>query len=62
MKQNKMPPPENWYPHEGPKIQCNNMKPFIYSSLPGIPFTNTGNSGNISLNQNQMEGVQPYFS
>ena len=37
------------------------MKPFIYTSLPGIPYTNQGNSGNIQMNQNQMGGVQPYF-
>lgn len=60
MKQNKMPPPTNWYPREGPKVVCNNMKPFVYSPLPGIPYNNSG-SGNVEMNRNQMEGVQPYF-
>ena len=66
MNQKKVPPPENWYPQQYPKIVYNNMKPFIYSPLAAIPFRNvpTGNGGNMdtltSMNSSK-EGVKPYF-
>ena len=64
MKQEKMSPPEGWYPQEYPKVVCNNMRPFNYSPLPSIPYHNVpGSGGNINMaNMNMGEqGVQPYF-
>lgn len=60
IKQNKMPPPENWYPHEAPKVINNNMSPFVYQPLPGIPFHNIGQN-NVSQNPMGQMGQQPYF-
>ena len=59
MKQEKMPPPEGWYPQECPKVTCNNMSPFTYSPLLGIPFTN--NSGKSQANMEANGGMHPYF-
>lgn len=61
MKQNKMPPPPNWNPQESPKVVWNNMKPFIYSPLPGIIYHNRVDSTNVKvINGNQ--GMQPYHN
>ena len=59
MKQEKIQPPNGWYPQEWPKVVFNNMRPFVYQALPGIPFRNSGEGINVMANQN--EGVQPYF-
>ena len=62
MKQQKMPPPEGWYPHESPKITCTNMKPFVYSPLPSIPFHNLPPGGIDNLKMvDPNQGMQPQF-
>jgi hypothetical protein len=60
IKQIKKPLPENWHPHEAPKVMHNNMSPFVYQPLPGIPFHNIGQN-NVSQNPMGQMGQQPSF-
>ncbi len=48
----QIPPPPNWNPQLFPKIVWNELKPFVYSPLPQIPYLNMPGQQNI-INQNQ---------
>lgn len=47
-----MPPPQNWYPQMFPKIQVQNMKPYVYTPLPQIPYLNMPGNQNVIINTN----------
>lgn len=52
VEKKQMPPPQNWYPQVYPVITCQNMKPYVYTPLPQIPFLNMPGNQNIIINTN----------
>lgn len=52
----QIPPPPNWNPQLFPKIVWNELKPFVYSPLPQIPYLNMPGQQNI-VNQNQNQDL-----
>lgn len=56
-----LPPPSVWNPKVYPQVLCENMKPYIYSPLPQIPFLNMPGDTTVKTNLNfdkQMNEMQ----
>lgn len=50
VEKKSIPVPQNWSPQVFPKLQVQNMKPYMYSPLPQIPFLNMPGGQNIVMN------------
>lgn len=58
VEKKSIPVPQNWSPQVFPKLQVQNMKPYLYNPLAQIPFLNMPGGQNIVMGNNLGESVQ----